>query len=181
MIGGDASGGATVTTPAPSGWATPELEKVFATPYPTSKLITHYPYSTVGAGNDTRGIYGGSGGGGGTPSWVAPVLGVVLGLIFVTAVVVGVILYRKRKHLKKNAVSEPSTDDNGTRILSWMRGQSDGKAPTITTDDTRTQCDELESRGVTPARFTGQPEMAVVPEMPDTHLVELWGMLQHRA
>ncbi|KAI1476328.1 hypothetical protein F4774DRAFT_240462 [Daldinia eschscholtzii] len=174
MIGGDASGGATVTTPSPSGWATPELGKVFATPYPTSKLITHYPYSTMGAGNDTRGIYEGGGGGGGTPSWVAPVLGVVLGLIFVTAVVVGIILYRKRKHLKKNVVSEPSTDDNGTRILSWMRGQSDGKAPTITTDDTRTQCDELESRGVTPARFTGQPEMAVVPEMPDTHLVELW-------
>ncbi|KAI1470454.1 uncharacterized protein F4812DRAFT_267096 [Daldinia caldariorum] len=174
MIGGDSSGGATKTTPDPSGWATPDLGKVFATAYPTSKLISHYPYSSVGPGNDTRGIYGGDGGGGGTPSWVAPVLGVVLGLIFVTAVVVGFILYRRRKLWKKNSGSEPSTDENGNRILSWMHGQSDGKAPTVTTDDTRTQCDELESRGVTPARFTGQPEMEVVPEMPDTHLVELW-------
>ncbi|KAI1807124.1 hypothetical protein F4811DRAFT_35680 [Daldinia bambusicola] len=177
MIGGDSSGGATKTTPGPSGWATPDLGKVFATAYPTSKLITHYPYSSVGPANDTRGVYGGDGGGGGTPSWVAPVLGVVLGLIFVTAVVVGIILYRRRKLWKKNGGSEPSTDENGSRILSWVRGQSghnDGKAPTITTDDTRTQCDELESRGVTPARFTGQPEMEVVPEMPDTHLVELW-------
>ncbi|KAI1646079.1 uncharacterized protein F4817DRAFT_317234 [Daldinia loculata] len=173
MIGGDASGGATVTAPSPSGWEDPELGKVFATAYPTSKLITHYPYSTVGAGNDTRGMYGGDGGGGGgTPSWVAPVLGVVLGLIFVTAVVVGIILYRRRKYLKKNG-SEPSTDENGNRILSWMQGQSNGKAPTITTDDARTQCDELECRGITPARSTPGPEMEMVTEMPETSIVEL--------
>ncbi|KAF3062004.1 hypothetical protein GL218_03997 [Daldinia childiae] len=172
MIGGDASGGATVTAPSPSGWEDPELGKVFATAYPTSKLITHYPYSSVGAGNDSRGIYEADGGGG-TPSWVAPVLGVVLGLIFVTAVVIGIILYRRRKYLKKNA-SEPSTDENGNRILSWiLQGQGNGKAPTITTDDTRTQIDELESRVFTPARSPPGPEMGMVTEMPETYIVEL--------
>ncbi|KAI1660791.1 hypothetical protein F4813DRAFT_386201 [Daldinia decipiens] len=172
MIGGDASGGATVTAPSASGWEDPELGKVFATAYPTSKLTTYYPYSTVGAG---RGIYesDGGGGGGGTPSWVAPVLGVVLGLIFVTAVVVGIILYRRRKYLKKNS-SEPSTDENGTRILSWIQGQSNGKATTVTTtDDARTQYDELESRGITPARSPPRPEMEMVTEMPETCVAEL--------
>ncbi|KAI0848366.1 hypothetical protein F5Y00DRAFT_92055 [Daldinia vernicosa] len=171
MIGGDASGGATVTAPGPSGWEDPELGKVFATAYPTSKLVTHYPYSSVGASNDSRGAYEGNGGGG-TPSWLAPVLGVVLGLVFVTAVVVGIILYRRRKYLKKND-SEPSTDENGNRILSWVQSQSNGKAPTVTTDDTRTQYDELESRGITPARSPPRPEMGIVTEMPATCIVEL--------
>lgn len=174
MIGGDYSGGATITTPTPSGWATPELASVFATPYPTTKLSTYYPYSTVGAGNSTRGELDSNGGGGGTPSWIGPVLGVVLGLIFITAIVVAVLLYRRRKLLKKKAGSDHSTDENGNaRITTWLREQ-DGK--TVTTDDTHTQLDEMESRGITPMRSPpGQPEMRqyTPSEMPDTPLVEL--------
>ncbi|KAI0111974.1 hypothetical protein F4814DRAFT_450645 [Daldinia grandis] len=172
MIGGDASGGATVVAPGPSGWDDLELGKVFATAYPTSKLVAHYPYSSVGAGNDSRGVYEGDGGGGGTPSWVAPVLGVVLGLIFVTAVVVGIILYRRRKYLKKNG-SDHSINDNSSRLISWVQGQYNGKTPTVITDDTRTQCDELESRGITPARSPPRHEMEMVTEMPETYIVEL--------
>ncbi|KAI1379342.1 hypothetical protein F4677DRAFT_328479 [Hypoxylon crocopeplum] len=176
MIGGDYSGGATVTTPTPSGWATPALASVFATPYNTSKLTAYYPYSSVGPANGTREDYQQGGGGGGTPSWVGAVLGVVLGLVFVTAVVVGILLYRRRKFLKKGGGSENSTDESGNRILSWVRAQtSDGKAPTVTTDETRTQYDEMESRGVTPMRSPGYTEMRMAPltEMPDTPLVEL--------
>lgn len=179
MIGGDYSGGATITTPTPSGWATPELASVFATPYPTTKLSTYYPYSTVGAGNSTRGELDSNGGGGGTPSWIGPVLGVVLGLIFITAIVVAVLLYRRRKLLKKKAGSDHSTDENGNaRITTWLREQ-DGK--TVTTDDTHTQLDEMESRGITPMRSPpGQPEMRqyTPSEMPDTPLVELPGTSQ---
>ncbi|KAI2624313.1 hypothetical protein GGR54DRAFT_655083 [Hypoxylon sp. NC1633] len=175
MIGGDFSGGATMTTPTPSGWATAGLAKVFASAYPTTKLSTFYPYSTMGAANGTQSDSQGSGGGGGggTPSWVGPVLGVVLGLVFITAVVVGVLLYRRRRLLKKNAGSEPSTDENGTRIISWMRGQQPSDGKTITTEDTRTPYDELDSRGPTPMRSPGFSEMKEVPEMPDTPLVEL--------
>ncbi|KAI0161759.1 hypothetical protein GGR52DRAFT_576059 [Hypoxylon sp. FL1284] len=180
MIGGDFAGSATMMTPSPSGWDTAGLGDVFATPYPTTKLTTYYPYSTVGAANGTRGdLDNGGGGGNNRASWLGPVLGVVLGLVFVTAVVVGVLLYRRRRLLRKKAASEPPTDENGNRILSWMQQHqqpSDGKAPTVTTDETRTQLDDMESRGMTPMRSTpNQPEMRqyTPSEMPDTPLVEL--------
>ncbi|KAL7627382.1 hypothetical protein AAE478_001575 [Parahypoxylon ruwenzoriense] len=181
MIGGDYSGGATLTTPTPSGWATPELASVFATPYPTTKLATYYPYSSVGPGNGTRGEYQADRGG--TPSWLAPVLGVVLGLVFVTAVVVAVLLYRRRKLLKKSTPSEQSTDENGNRIMSWMQAQQSDKAPTVTTEDTRMQYDDMESRGITPVRSPRQPEMRMVEpsEMLGTPVAELPGDLSSPA
>ncbi|KAI1412191.1 hypothetical protein F5Y13DRAFT_163849 [Hypoxylon sp. FL1857] len=169
MIGGSYNGGATLTAPA-AGWATSGLGNVFATPYNTSKLTTYYPYSSVGPGNGTRGEAH-SGGGGGTPGWVGAVLGVVLGLVFITAVVVGILLYRKRKLLGKKNGSEPSTDGNG-RIKTWIQDlQSNGKAPTVTSDETHTQYGDLESRGVSP----GNPEMRMVSptEIQGTTLVEL--------
>ncbi|OTB00070.1 hypothetical protein M426DRAFT_75990 [Hypoxylon sp. CI-4A] len=173
MIGGDYSGGATLTTPTPSGWATSDLGEVFATPYPTSKITTYYPYSSMGPGNGTREDLDG-GGKKGTPSWVGAVIGVVLGLAFITAGVVAILLYRKRKLLKKSDGSNPSSSSKYNQVNTWIRGlpKSTGKAPTINTDDTHTQIDDIESRGVTP----GQPEMRLVPptEMPDTPLVELW-------
>ncbi|KAI8960056.1 hypothetical protein F5Y11DRAFT_349897 [Daldinia sp. FL1419] len=182
MIGGNSSGGATVTMPSPSGWTDPELGKVFDTPYPTSKLVKDYPYSSVGAGNDTRGVSkGDNGGGGGTPSWVAPVLGVVLGLIFVTLVVVGIFLYRRRWVMRKNKNSngsEPSTEEN--RIISWMRG-TDGKAQTETPDNGTTQCEELESRSFTPAQSPPHREMTTINEMADTQLYAELGDTSPRA
>ncbi|KAI0828451.1 hypothetical protein F5Y06DRAFT_223955 [Hypoxylon sp. FL0890] len=170
MIGGDYSGGATLTAPNPGGWATSGLGNVFATPYNTTKLTTYYPYSSVGPGNGTRGEAQ-SGGGGGTPGWVGAVLGVVLGLVFITAVVVGILLYRRRRLLRKSDGSQPSTDENG-RIKTWIRDlQSNGKAPTVTSDETRTQFEDMESRGVSP----GNQEMRMVPptEIQGTTLVEL--------
>ncbi|KAI1491529.1 hypothetical protein F5X96DRAFT_630829 [Biscogniauxia mediterranea] len=181
MIGGDYSGGATMTTPTPTGWATPELSKVFATPYPTTKLSTYYPYGSSGPGNSTRGSW--SGGGGGTPSWVAPVLGVVLGLVFVTAIVVGILLYRRRKLLKRNAGTDGSTDEHRHRIISWVHGQNNtGKTPTISTEEPSAYGD-MENRSIRPMHGQGhshqlsQPEMKAIEhyEMPNTQLVELGG------
>ncbi|KAI0014237.1 hypothetical protein F4779DRAFT_910 [Xylariaceae sp. FL0662B] len=181
MIGGDYNGGATSTIPGPTGWATSELASIFATQYPTSKLTTFYPYSSMGPGNNTRGDYKGSGSG--LASWVAPVLGVVLGLVFVTAVGIAILLYRRRRLLKKR-MNDPATDENGNRIASWLRGQhnnnnnsNNDKATTVTSEDAPTHFDDMESRGVTPLRSPGHPpEMAMVPkysEMPDSPLVEL--------
>ncbi|KAI1339499.1 hypothetical protein F5Y15DRAFT_382727 [Xylariaceae sp. FL0016] len=181
MIGGDYSGGATMTTPDASGWATPALASVFATTYPASKLTTYYPYSSQGPGNSTRGTSGG-GGGGGTPSWVAPVLGVILGLVFVTAIVVGIMLYRRRKMLRKGGNSENPTDDNRNRIASWLKGQgTSDKATTVTSDEpSRIPDTDMESRG-TPFHSSTQPTPAPQPEMgyapqemaADTAIVEL--------
>ncbi|KAK7981611.1 hypothetical protein PG996_009302 [Apiospora saccharicola] len=186
MIGGDFKGSATMSVPTPSGWSDDGLKNVFETKYPTSKLTHYYPYTPDHYVNGTR--PGVSGDGNGLPSWVAPVLGVVLGLVFITAVVVLVMLYRRRKLLRKGGMSTRETDENGNRIMSWIRGQdSNGKAPTVTTSDDNPDMDYENHRGAMPpqaqqqAAYTqaaraGQPrpEMAMVHhEMPDTPLFEM--------
>lgn len=174
MIGGDFTGGATMTTPTPTGWADDELAAVFATPYETSKLKSYYPYAPD---SDTDPNRVDTGSGGNLPSWVPPVLGVVLGLVFITAIVVAVLLYRRRRLLKGGGIGHSShPDEQGNRIISWIRGQSGSdKAPTVTTDDTPPpHIDDMESR-VNGASIR-KPEMAHYrAEMPDTPLVELMG------
>ncbi|KAF7539028.1 hypothetical protein G7054_g2418 [Neopestalotiopsis clavispora] len=177
MIGGSWTGGATMTTPTPTGWATPALSEVFEKAYPTSKLTNYYPY---GRDDSSGGGRSNVSAGSGTPSWLAPVLGVVLGLVFITAIIVGVLLYRRRKQLmRRRGDSDMATDENGNRILSWMRGQdNNGKAQTVTSEEPQT-LDDIESRmgGQTP--YQTQPEMAKTPsahvmaEMPDTPLFEM--------
>ncbi|KAI1457554.1 hypothetical protein F4805DRAFT_173507 [Annulohypoxylon moriforme] len=182
MIGGSYTGGATITAPAPDGWATPSLGSVFGTPYNKSKITTYYPYSSVGPGNGTRGeAHNGGSGGGGTPGWVGAVLGVVLGLVFVTAVVVGILFYRKRKIFRKNNNNNGDNqmkDENGNRVESWMQNLQSSKAPTVATDDIHTQYGDVESRGISPS----QPEMRMLSptEMPGTPLFELVGDAPHR-
>ncbi|RYP72225.1 hypothetical protein DL771_004355 [Monosporascus sp. 5C6A] len=177
MIGGDYNGGATMITPTPTGWADEELASVFATPYETSKLTNYYPYPRDGD-DASRENSGGGGGDGVTPNWVGPVVGVIVGLTVVMALIVGILLYRRRKMLRGGITNPSDTDEQGNRVLSWIRGTSD-KAPTVTTEDTPTphHFDDTESRSHgTPLR---QPEMAMPrqygmpPEMQGTPLVEL--------
>ncbi|KAK7749961.1 hypothetical protein SLS62_008070 [Diatrype stigma] len=176
MIGGDYSGGATMTTPTPTGWADDELAAVFATPYETSKLKTYFPYtaesndsSRENSESSERGL----------PPWVPPVLGVILGLVFITAIVVAILLYRRRRLLKGgiNGRINSHSDEQGHRIISWIRGQSNSdKAATVTTDDTPPlQSDDMESRVQgTPVRSPEMVHHRQVPfEMADTQLVEL--------
>ncbi|KAI1330838.1 hypothetical protein F5Y16DRAFT_317630 [Xylariaceae sp. FL0255] len=179
MIGGDYSGGATMTTPTPSGWGSnTALASVFQTKYPTTTISTYYPYGTADASGTPRGTVSGSGKGG-TPSWVAPVLGVVLGLVFVTAIVVGILLYRRWNLLqKKKGESDNPSSENGNRISAWIQGQDGGgdKAETVTTEVTSTRFDDMESsRHGTPMHgvfYQGQAEMRPY-EMPNNNLVEL--------
>ncbi|ORY64886.1 uncharacterized protein BCR38DRAFT_186468 [Pseudomassariella vexata] len=180
-IGGTETGGATMTTPLSIGWATTELASVFATPYPTSKITTYYPYASIASITHPPDV---SSGGGGTQPWVAPVLGVVLGLVFISVLVVAILVYRRRKLLKRGGMSAGGTDENGYRIISWIRGQDSNKAPTVTTDDTAMNSDDVESR-IEHAQPHNQarlfpdarqgPEMASVRphEMSGTALAEL--------
>lgn len=168
MIGGTATGGATLTTPSPTGWATPALSNVFATPYPTSKLTSYYPYGSAGPSNGTRPDLTKSHGSG-VPSYLPPLLGVILGLIFISSIIVAILLWRRRKLLRRNGgASEPGTDDSGNRILSWIRGQPTEKAPTITTSEESAMSPDLE-------HATLQPPHTVHHEMADTQLAELPG------
>lgn len=151
-IGGDAQGSATAT--APSSWGATALSKVFETAYNTSKITQWYPYSPISTptpiatytpaptGNSTSSV----------PKYLAPLLGVILGLVFVTSLVVGFLLWRRRKLMRKNGgVSVVSTDENGNRIVSWLNGQRVEKGGTTATETTE---------GAPPLPTSPEPEMA---------------------
>lgn len=179
MIGGDEFGSATSTTPAPTGWATPALASVFATTYPTSKITTYYPYAAVTTNGSTLPTVSATGGGGGgVPKFLPPLLGVILGLILVSSIVVGILIWRRRRLFKKNGGRSEMTDENGHRILSWIRGQPiDNKAPTVTTTDDLTRSPEPEHTGLYTTPLSHQQPLQSHPhEMENTQpLAELPG------
>ncbi|ROW04475.1 hypothetical protein VMCG_04975 [Cytospora schulzeri] len=160
MIGGDEFGSATSTTPASTGWATPALASVFATTYPTSKITTYYPYAAATTNSSSLPTVSAHSGGGGSsvPKYLPPLLGVILGLILVSSIVVGILVWRRRRLLKKNGGRSEMTDENGNRIISWIRGQpSDNKAPTVTTSDDLTRSPEPEHAGLYTNHLYQQP------------------------
>lgn len=154
-VGGEATGGATRTAPA-GGWDNSSLGSIFQVAYATSKLTTYYPYNeasstavvlptvTPTAKHKSSG----------TPSYLGPVLGVILGLVFLSSLIVGILLWRRRKLLKTNGgVSVVETDARGNRITSWLNGQR-----TAAKSETITSSEELNGPGSPtpePARFYG--------------------------
>lgn len=172
-IGGSPTGGATLTTPAAS-WA-PSLAAVFETAYPTSKITTYYPYQSVGPNDNTNPTVppGNNDSGGGVPAYLPPVLGVVLGLVFLTMLAVLFLLWRRRKIFRsRSGLSEAGTEDtNGHRILSWMRGHSAGDKMTITSDETPSSPGDVDS--VTTTHPQSIPE---IMGQEVSHPVELPGM-----
>ncbi|KAI9656088.1 MAG: hypothetical protein M1829_000443 [Trizodia sp. TS-e1964] len=134
-IGGTPDGAATASKP--STWSDSALGPLFAAQY--SKTVpTYYPYNSVAPTptDATRSTalptpIASTGGSNGVPSWVAPVLGTVVGLIVLSAVVVCLLLYRRRKFLRMNPNSDAGTSVfNQRRILSWIP-----KAPTVSTSE----------------------------------------------
>jgi hypothetical protein len=139
-IGGNAQGGAQDNGPS-GGWDEDDLAVVFETVYSTP-IEPFWPYSpeavSVGTPTDPPGDddEGDGGGGGGLPSWVAPVLGVVLGLMALIAAAVIFFLWRKRKHLTRDK-SEAGTEDARSRIRAWMYNTTHPQkgAPTVASTD----------------------------------------------
>ncbi|KAL6862826.1 hypothetical protein ACO1O0_003064 [Amphichorda felina] len=180
VIGGHASGGATLTTPSPSGWATDALEDIFSSSYDMDKITTWGPYKAEETESNRPDLPnneddGGSGGGSGLPSWVAPVLGVVLGLMVVTAAIVVFCLWRRRKIIK-NRSSDYGTEDSGNRIISWIRGQPTEKAVTIPDDTTMSpEIGEAKTVERAPSAISPPPPVVAHHEMGGTPIAELDG------
>ncbi|KAF4450892.1 hypothetical protein F53441_6031 [Fusarium austroafricanum] len=184
-IGGNAAGGATATAPA-DGWSTSALKDIFDTKYDMKKIRDYWPYNKavstgrprLDSGGDSSDDNNKSGGGSGLPNWVAPVLGVVLGLMFVTGALVIFCLWRRRK-IFKNRSSDDGTEDPGSRIRSWIRGQHNEKAPTVTTDETPTSPGtEVASTtrfvGLSPSPAVDTPVSPASPaEVADTQIHEM--------
>lgn len=140
-IGGSATGAATQTSPSPGGFSDAAMAPLFKAPYDSSKIKNWYPYKAIETPPTNRTILPtpvthNSG----TPGYLAPVLGVVLGLFGITLVILAVLLWRRRKYLRSGGTrSETGTMDNRRWVDSWLRGTpADAKAPTMTTDDTVT-------------------------------------------
>lgn len=174
VIGGNASGGATATKPASPGWADAALGKVFATPYDQKKITSYWPYPAAQTTTSpTEPAPKPASKSSGLPSWVGPVLGVILGLIALTCVIVLFCLWRRRKSLK-NRSSTNTSEEAGLRILSWIRGQPHShKAATETTSEVPTS---PEMREYLHPSYTPSASASVPPlhhEMDDTQLVEL--------
>ncbi|KAL8337977.1 hypothetical protein RB598_006724 [Gaeumannomyces tritici] len=192
MIGGTAEGGADQKRPDPSGFANSEMAAAFASPYPTQKITTYYPYASAASSDNTNSNLPGNGdGGSGVPSYVGPVVGVIGGLILITGLIAGFCVYRRRHLLKRDqagASEVGTTDENGNRIMKWMRGQpSEHKGPPTVTATEETAFTPYMENGLpippksvqsvpstTPAATaytTTSPFPAV--EMADTHRAEL--------
>jgi hypothetical protein len=116
------SGAGGAETREPERWADDALREIFRTEY--TKTISHYypynatdipttPTSTAEEGNDGDGDDG-------LPDWVPPVLGVILGLVFIGIVAIGLLLWLRRRQ-SRYAPSEVPTE-NRNRILGWMYG-----------------------------------------------------------
>jgi hypothetical protein len=140
MIGGDGLGGATQAAPSPTGFANSSLNAVFKQSYNASKITTWYPYTATSSPTTRPTVSVSAVPKSGTPSYLAPVLGVVLGLFFITLLILGCLLYRRRKFLRLNNGTNPSeagTLDNRFWVANWLRATpADAKAPTVTTDET---------------------------------------------
>ena len=172
-IGGSATGGATLTTPSPSGWASSELSKVFETPYPATKITKYYPYASAAANNNTNPNFDepSNSSGSSIPKYLPPVLGSIFGVMFIALVGLGFLLWRRRRLLKLRGTSEYTEDSKGNRIISWIRGQPvEPKAPpTVTTEETPM------SPEMAPSIAVSAPPPVAHYEMADTHIAELPG------
>ena len=114
VIGGTAQGGATAKTT----WSDSKLDTLFSTKY--NKPIKHYyPYSTD---YSVTGNPSGSSSGSSFPKWAAIVLGVVLGILFVMAIMLIWLLVRRRKLLKEHSLNGTYASDESTRIMRWVHG-----------------------------------------------------------
>lgn len=178
-IGGDPTGGATMTTPSPSGWDNDDLGGVFSSTYDTSKLSTFGPYKAAATESDRPDLPDDddedNGSGGRLPKWVAPVLGVILGLMLVTGAIVVFCLWRRRKSVFKNRSSDYGTEDPGNRIISWIKGQPTEKAPTVTTSDDTPMSPEMMDVKAVPAVSSPSSPPATTVEAAGTPIAELDG------
>ena len=147
-IGGSGVGGANILAPS-KGWSNTTLGSVFGTKYDTAKIKKWYPYKKAQITNTTSLLPTTPQSGGGTPGYLAPVLGVVLGLFFVTLVVLAILLWRRRKFLRSRhgTASESGTIEHSRWIDQWLRGTPatspiEQKTPTVTTDESPMNYDE---------------------------------------
>lgn len=127
---------------ATTKWSNTSLSTIFSTAYDTTKITPWYPYAYTNSSSGTNPTHPDvpsatpvPAPGSGTPKWLAPVLGVVLTLVILSALAIAFLLYRRRRYLRRRESVADTSEVNRNRILSWVWGH-DGKAGTVTSDET---------------------------------------------
>ncbi|KAI9888122.1 MAG: hypothetical protein M1823_000057 [Watsoniomyces obsoletus] len=179
-IGGNADGGA--TTVEPSRWDNDTLASLMRFRY-TKTIPSYYPYPSVSAtASPPPGstlVPSPAARSSGTPSWIAPVLGVVLGLLAFGVLVAALLLWRRRRRIKRHgSSSDGSTTGTSRGIIPWLQGTRLARADTVTT---ATNGHSSISGGTTALGSTGElstKEAAMAPqETAGTEIHELPGTL----
>jgi Kelch motif len=169
-IGGTGAGGAAKLGPSsPATWSNQTLQNVFSTAYDTTKIKNWYPYALTPTNTTTPPLITPTPAPSSSlPSWVAPVLGTVLGLVGVSAVVVCFLLWRRRRYFQRNGTLTETSDMNRYRIMDWVHS-ANGKAPTVTSDGMPSSpTDDIEST----VGGNGQP----IAEAASNQVHEMMGM-----
>ncbi|EFY92649.1 hypothetical protein MAC_01285 [Metarhizium acridum CQMa 102] len=137
-VGGTISGGATVSSPVPSGWASKELGAVFSVAYDTKKLKQYWPYDSVSSPPPPPGAT--------TSPPEQPVfqpdnhlLQIILPAVLVPIIIsigLGIALwYCCARRKKSTAVSstDSTADESGLNIMTWVvRGPGAAKRSMMT-------------------------------------------------
>ncbi|KAJ5934534.1 hypothetical protein N7466_004081 [Penicillium verhagenii] len=112
-IGGDSSGGATVTSP--SSWTNSSLEGIFSTKY-TKTISTYWPYNTTST--DTTTTHHKK-----FPTWAAAVIGVLCGLLVIGLIIVALWFWLRRRQRRQAAKDDPVIHEtDGRQRLTSMYG-----------------------------------------------------------
>ncbi|KAJ5929293.1 hypothetical protein N7454_007141 [Penicillium verhagenii] len=112
-IGGDSSGGATVTSP--SSWTNSSLEGIFSTKY-TKTISTYWPYNTTSS--DTTTTHHKK-----FPTWAAAVIGVLCGLLVIGLIIVALWFWLRRRQRRQAAKDDPVIHEtDGRQRLTSMYG-----------------------------------------------------------
>ncbi|CAD6453008.1 9f61d75e-31a6-4fba-9b4e-7dcf47082789 [Sclerotinia trifoliorum] len=175
VIGGSGTGSATQTTPS-GGFANSSMTELLGTSYNTTKITNWYPYtpaSSTPTNNRTTLLPSPVATKSGTPAYLGPVLGVVLGLFFITLLILAFIIYRRRKIFglsRSERQSEVGTmTENRRRTLRWLYATPrDAKAPTVTTDETELNAVSSEADTDYTRVFAEMPGDTQFHEMDDT-------------
>ncbi|KAH8586853.1 hypothetical protein B0O99DRAFT_585342 [Bisporella sp. PMI_857] len=170
----------TQTSPT-GGFTNSSLTAVLGTKYDTVKIKNYFPYPKANITNTTNPalpqptVKSSSG----TPSYLAPVLAVVLGLFVITLLILAYILYKKRRlylqSVRNGEQSESGTADSQHRIMAWLRytpnpnQHHSAKAATVTTDQT----DET----YTTSPYDYEPSNSNMVEIGGGQVYELPGMI----
>ncbi|KAK2751117.1 hypothetical protein FQN57_000192 [Myotisia sp. PD_48] len=170
-IGGDENGGATELKP--TRWGNDSLEILFSKKYPKD-IETFYPYkstSTSAPPPESSGPAGRPNGNGGTfPTWVGAVLGVVLGLIFITGLAVLWLICRRRREKRQPPSVGGTSEVARNRVLGWMYSQNHKTNMTVTSteigiNDKHSAAGPFSDAGVDSVRSPRAPSTAIYSDL----------------